>query len=151
MTGNSLVYIPYKGTPPMVQAMLAGDIQVAFPTLTGVISNVRAGKLRILAVMSKQRLPEIPDVPTTAEAGFPQFTGGNWWVLAAPHGTPKPIIDRLYNEFRVVASNPGTKKRVADLGHVAIGQSPAETAAFVRSEYARYKNIIETGKIKLEN
>jgi tripartite-type tricarboxylate transporter receptor subunit TctC len=151
MTGNSLVYIPYKGTPPMVQAMLAGDIQVAFPTLTGVISNVRAGKLRILAVMSKQRLPEIPDVPTTAEAGFPQFTGGNWWVLAAPHGTPQPIIDRLYNEFRVVAANPDVKKRVADLGHVAIGQSPAETAAFVRAEYARYKNIIETGKIKLEN
>ena len=151
MTGNSLVYIPYKGTAPMIQAMLAGDIQASFPTLTGVISNVRAGKLRILAVMSKQRLPEIPDVPTTAEAGFAQLTGGNWWVLAAPRGTSPRIIDRLYNEFRTVIAEPDVKKRVADLGHVAIGQSPAETATFLRSEYARYKGIVEAGNIRLEN
>ena len=150
MTGNSLVYIPYKGTPPMVQALLASDIQVAFPTLTGIISNVRAGKLRLLAVLSKQRMAEVADVPTSAESGFPQLTGGNWWVLAAPHGTPPRIIDRLYNEFKTQLSDPNVKKRIADLGHIAIGDSPADTATFLKSESARYKNIVEQGKIRLE-
>jgi len=150
MTGNALVYIPYKGTPPMVQALLAGDIQVAFPTLTGIISNVRAGKLRLLAVLSKQRMAEVPDVPTSAEAGFPQLTGGNWWVLAAPHGTPPRIIERLYDEFKAQLSDPAVKKRIAELGHIAIGESPAETAAFLKSESARYKAIVEQGKIRLE-
>src|SRR2546427_7192 len=94
-TGNSMVYVPYKGTPPMVQALLAGDIQVAFPTLTGIIGPVKAGKLRVLAVMARQRMAELPDVPTTLEAGFPQLVGGNWWVLAAPRGTNSRIIERL--------------------------------------------------------
>src|SRR6266446_6619995 len=78
-TGNSMVYVPYKGTPPMVQALLAGDIQVAFPTLTGIIGPVKAGKLRVLAVMARRRMAELPDVPTTLEAGFSQLVGGNWW------------------------------------------------------------------------
>ena len=150
MTGNALVYIPYKGTPPMVQALLAGDIQVAFPTLTGIISNVRAGKLRLLAVLAKQRMPEVPEVPTSAEAGFPQLTGGNWWVIAAPHGTSPRIVDRLYNEFKSSLSDPGVRKRIADLGHIARGLSPSETAAFLKSESARYKKIVEAGKIRLE-
>ena len=150
MTGDSMVYIPYKGTPPMVQALLAGDIQVAFPTLTGIISNVRAGKLRLLAVLAKQRMPEVPDVPTSAEAGFPQFTGGNWWVLGAPRGTNPRIIDRLYNEFHTTLSDPAVRKRIADLGHISIGLSPADTAAFLRAESVRYKGIVEAGKIRLE-
>lgn len=150
MTGNSLVYIPYKGTPPMVQALLAGDIQVAFPTLTGIISNVRAGKLRLLAVLSKERMPEVPDVPTSAEAGFPQLTGGNWWVLGVPHGTSPRIVERLYNEFRTTLADPNMKKRISDLGHITIGLSPADTAAFLKSESARYKGVVEAGKIRLE-
>jgi tripartite-type tricarboxylate transporter receptor subunit TctC len=150
MTGDSLVYIPYKGTAPMVQALLAGDIQAAFPTLTGVISNVRAGKIRILAVLARQRMAEIPDVPTSAEAGFPQLTGGNWWVLATPRGASPRIIERLYTEFRTVLGDADVRKRISDLGHVAIGLSPTETAVFLRSESARYRNIVEVGKIKLE-
>jgi tripartite-type tricarboxylate transporter receptor subunit TctC len=150
MTGNALVYIPYKGTAPMVQALLAGDIQTAFPTLTGIISNVRAGKIRILAVMSKQRMPELPDTPTTAEAGFPQFTGGNWWVLAAPKGTPSRIVERLYAEFKTSLGDADVRKRISDLGHVAIGLSPAETSAYVKAEFARYRQIVEAGKIRLE-
>jgi tripartite-type tricarboxylate transporter receptor subunit TctC len=151
LTGNALVYIPYKGTVPMIAAMLSGDVQVSFPTLTGIIAQAKAGKLRIISVLGKQRMPEIPDVPTSAEAGFPQFTGTNWWVLATPRGANKRIIDRLYSEFSVALKDPEIRKRVADLGHVTLGLSPAETAAFIRSEHARYKNIVEVGKIKLEN
>jgi tripartite-type tricarboxylate transporter receptor subunit TctC len=149
-TGNSMVYVPYKGTPPMVQALLAGDIQVAFPTLTGIIGPVKAGKLKVLAVMARARMAELPDVPTTVEAGFPQLVGGNWWVLAAPHGTNPRIIERLAAEFRTALANPALRKRVSDFGHVAIGLAPAETAAFLKSESARYKSIVELGGIKPE-
>src|SRR5882724_6615547 len=149
-TGNSLVYVPYKGTPPMVQALLAGDIQVAFPTLTGIIGPVKAGKLKVLAVMARERMSELPDVPTTVEAGFPQLVGGNWWVLAAPRGTNPRIIERLAAEFRRALADPAVRKRVSDLGHVAIGLAPADTAGFLKSESVRYKSIVELGGIKPE-
>jgi len=149
-TGNAVVYVPYKGTPPMVQALLAGDIQMAFPTWTGIIGPVRAGKLKVLAVMARERMAELPDVPTTVEAGFPQLVGGNWWVLAAPHGTSPRILSRLAEEFRKVLADPAVRKRIGELGHVPIGLAPSETAAFLKSESARYKSIVERGGIKPE-
>jgi tripartite-type tricarboxylate transporter receptor subunit TctC len=149
-TGNAVVYVPYKGTPPMVQALLAGDIQMAFPTWTGIIGPVKAGKLRVLAVMSRERMAELPDVPTTVEAGFPQLVGGNWWVLSAPRGTSPRILSRLADEFRKVLADAAVRKRIGELGHVPIGLPPAETAAFLRSESARYKSIVERGGIKPE-
>ena len=149
-TDNSLVYVPYKGTPPMVQALLAGDIQVAFPTLTGIIGPVKAGRLKVLAVMARQRMAELPDVPTSVEAGFPQLVGGNWWVIAAPRGTNSRIIERLAADFRAALADAGVRKRVGELGHVPIGLAPAETATFLKSESARYKSIVELGGIKPE-
>jgi tripartite-type tricarboxylate transporter receptor subunit TctC len=149
-TGNSLVYVPYKGTPPMVQALLADDIQIAFPTLTGIVGPMKAGRLKVLAVMARRRMPELPGVPTTVEAGFPQWVGGNWWVLAAPHGTNSRIIERLAAEFGSALANAGVRKRIGELGHVPIGLAAAATAAFLRSESARYKSIVELGGIKAE-
>lgn len=149
-TGNSMVYVPYKGTPPMVQALLADDIQVAFPTLTGIIGPVKAGKLKVLAVMARERMAELPEIPTTIEAGFPQLVGGNWWVLAAPHGTNSRIIERLAAEFRGAITDASVRKRLGDLGHVSVGLAPAETAVFLKSESARYKSIVELGGIKPE-
>ena len=89
-----------------------------------------------------------------AEAGYPDIQKAmprSWWGLAAPRGTAPRIIERLYNEFHAVATDADIRKRVSDLGHVAIGETPSATAAFVRSEYARYKGIVEAGNIKLEN
>jgi len=150
MTGTGMVYIPYKGTVPMITAMLAGDVQIAFPTLTGIIGQLKTGKLRAIAVLSKQRMAEVPDVPTSAESGFPQFTGGNWWVLAAPHGTSPRIIDRLYSEFKASLGDADVRKRINELGHIPIGYSPSETMTYIRSESARYKTIVEVGKITAE-
>ena len=149
-TGNAVVYVPYKGTPPMVQALLAGDIQMAFPTWTGIIGPVKAGKLRVLAVMSRERMAELPDVPTTVEAGYPQLVGGNWWVLSAPRGTSPRILSRLADEFRKVLADAAIRKRIGELGHLPIGLTPAETAAFLKSESARYKSIVDRGGIKPE-
>jgi tripartite-type tricarboxylate transporter receptor subunit TctC len=100
--------------------------------------------------MARERMAELPDIPTTVEAGFPQLVGGNWWVLAAPRGTNSRIIERLAAEFRRVLADPVVRKRVSDFGHVAIGLAPAETAGFLKSESARYKSIVELGGIKPE-
>ncbi len=149
ITGNSMVHIPYKGTPPMVQALLAGDVQVTFASMTALLPQIKAGKLRPLAVMGRNRQAEFPDLPTTVEAGFPQLVMSNWWVLAAPKGTPPSIVSRLSSEARAALSAPEVRKKISEFGHNPVGSTPAETAAFVRSESARYKAIIEQGKITL--
>jgi len=146
-TGNSMVYVPFKGTAPLVIAMLAGDIHVAHYSLTAVGGHLKTGKLRAISITSKQRMAEIPDVPTTAEAGFPQYNSTNWWVLAAPRGTPTTIVNRLANEFLANLKEPEVRRRIADTGHVTVGLGPAETAKFIRSEAVRYRKIVEDGKI----
>src|SRR3990167_2443499 len=141
-------YDPLTQLDPLT--LMANDIQIAFPTLTGVISMVRSGRLKALAVMATQRMVELPDVPTSAEAGFPQLLGGNWWVLSAPHGTSPNIIARLASEFRAALAIPEARKRIASVGHVPIVLTPGETAAFLKSESARYKTVVEKGGIKTE-
>ena len=151
LNGNTMVHIPYKGTPPMIVAMLGGDIQVTFASMTAVLPQLKAGKLRALAVMGRQRQPELPDLPTTVEAGFAQLVMSNWWVVAGPKGTPSRAVDRMAAELRAALADPGVRKRYADVGHIPTGLAPAETAAFLRSESARYKGIVEAGNIRLEN
>jgi tripartite-type tricarboxylate transporter receptor subunit TctC len=150
MTGNAMVYVPYKGIAPMVQALLANDIQLTFPTITTVLGALKSGRIRVLAVMARERLPELRDVPTTVEAGFAQLAFGNWWVLSAPHGTDARIVDRLSSEVGAALADPAVRKRISDAGHVPAGLSRAQTAAFLRAESARYKTIVETGRIKPE-
>ena len=145
--GNAMVYVPFKGTAPLVLAQLSGDVHITTYSLTAVHGQLKAGKLRALAITSKQRMAEIPDVPTTAEAGFPQYSGTNWWVVAGPRGTPRNVIDRLWTEFRTALAEPDVRKRIAETGHVPIPQGPAETAAFLKAESARYKKIVEDGNI----
>ena len=134
----------------MVQALMVNDLQVAFPALTGAVSQIKAGKVKVLAVTSKQRMIELPDVPTVVEAGYPQLLGTNWWVMAAPRGTPSPVIERMARELRIVLNDAEAKKRFSDLGHSAVPMSPQETSNFLRSESARYKDLVERGGIKAE-
>jgi len=150
LTGNAMVYVPYKGIAPMVQALLANDIQVTFPTITTVLGALKSGRIRVLAVMGRERLPELPDVATTVEAGFPDLVFGNWWVLSAPRGTDERVLVRLAAEVDAALADPAVRKRIRDAGHVPTGLSRADTAAFLRSESARYKKIVETGRIKPE-
>ena len=150
LTGNTLVHIAYRGTPPMVMALLADDVQLAFPTLTPVLGHLSSGKLKALAVMARQRSPELPNVPSAVEAGFPDLIFSNWWVLAAPKGTDPKLIARLGSEIRSALADPALRARLAEIGHLPVGLGPAESAAFVRAESVRYKTLIEHTGIKLE-
>ncbi|OGA95518.1 MAG: hypothetical protein A3E79_10730 [Burkholderiales bacterium RIFCSPHIGHO2_12_FULL_61_11] len=150
LAGNTILHIAYRGTPPMVLAMLGGDVQLAFPTLTPVGAQLRSGKLKALAVMGTQRVPELPGVPTTVEAGFPELIFSNWWVLAAPKGTDPKVIARLGSEVRAALADPAIRAKLGEIGHIALGLGPAESASFVRTESTRYKALIERNGIKLE-
>lgn len=151
MHGNVVEHISFRGTAPMTQSMLANEVQMAFPTLLAVAPQIKAGKLRALAVLSKQRIPELPDVPTAAEAGFPDLLFGNWWVLSAPKGTDPAVINRLGTEIRQLLADPEIKRKLMDMGQVPLAYGPAETAAFMRAESAKYKTLIERTGIRLDS
>jgi tripartite-type tricarboxylate transporter receptor subunit TctC len=150
ITGRALVYVPYKGTPPMVQAILANDIQLVIATLGGNLPHVKSGRLRLLAVTAKERMADIPDVPTTPEAGYPELLASNWWALAAPRGTDRRIVERLAEEVRAALADPAARKRINDLGMLPVGSTPAETASHMRAEAERWKTVIERGGIKAQ-
>lgn len=150
ISGNTIQHVGYRGGPPMVLAMLSGDVQLGFPTLTTVNTQLRAGKLKPIAIMSTQRIPELPNIPTTVEAGFPEMTFGNWWVLSGPKGLDPKIVARLSGEIRLALADPATRGKLGEIGQVLLNLGPVETAAFMRSESARYKALIERNGIKLE-
>ena len=150
LAGGAITHVPYKGTPPMVQALLANDVQLCFPTLPGMIALVKAGRLRILAVAAKERLAEMPEVPTSIEAGFPELVFGNWWGLAAPKGTDARIVSRLADEMRAALAEPEARRRLVELGSVAVGTTPAEFTGIIRAESARYRQVVEKGGIRAE-
>lgn len=150
MHGNVIEHISFRGTARMVQSMLSNDVQMAFPTQLAVGGQLKAGRLRALAVLSKQRLPGLPDVPTAAEAGFPELVFGNWWVLSAPKGTDPAVIEQVSAEIRKSLDEASIKGRLAEMGQVPLGYAPAETAAFMRAESTKYKNLIERTGIRLD-
>ena len=137
-------------TPPAVLALLANDTQLYFSVMRAVEGNLRSGKLKALAVASAERLGALPDVPTTSEAGFPGLQRGNWWGLAAPRGTDQKIIDRLAGEVRAALADPAVASRYAGLGMFRGGQSPAEFAAQLQAEAAKWKRVIETAGLRAE-
>lgn len=148
--GISMVHVPFKGAGPVVQALLANDIQMYFTAITPAAGHIKSGKLRALAVASPARLEAIPEVPTTAEAGYPELLTGNWWAVAAPRDTDPQIVERLASEIRRALAEPSVKQRFVELGMVAGGQSPAEFRQFLQAEAVRWKKIIEATGVVAE-
>jgi tripartite-type tricarboxylate transporter receptor subunit TctC len=125
--------------------LIGGQVQYSFDTPPAVMEHVRGGKLRALAVASRQRLPGLPDVPTFAEAGLPTFTGGTWFGLLAPARTPRAVIERLNADSVALLNSPELSKAFADKGIVASPQSPDEFSRFVQSEVNKWKEL--AGKV----
>jgi len=150
LAGNSIEHIAYRGTPPMVMAMMGGDIQLAFGSWSAVGTQIKAGKIKALATTGSQRFEEILNVPTTKESGYPDLNITNWWLLSAPKNTDPRIIQKLYAELKIILSDSQTKVKMLEIGHTAIGLSPRESAAFIRSESAKYKSLIQKNSIKVD-
>ncbi len=149
-TGIDMVHVPYKGNALAMQDLVAGNIQVLFDPVQTSIPQIQAGKVRPLAVTSKTRFAELPNVPTVAESGYPAYDFVVWYAFVAPAGTPAPIVGRLNAEINKAVTDPEMKKKFAALGADLTESSPAECAAFVKGELAQWGKLMAEVGIRPE-
>jgi tripartite-type tricarboxylate transporter receptor subunit TctC len=149
-SGTRMIHIPYKGMGAAYTDMVAGRIQVGFPTIISSVPHLQAGKLRALAVTPAKRVSAAPDIPTFAEAGLKGVVVVNWYGLIAPLRTPKPIVERIAKEVATAMRSPDMEKRLAAEGSEAVGSSPTEFAAHIRSEIDQWSRVIKQAGIKGE-
>lgn len=143
-----LVHVPFNSAGLAVGATLAGHTPVAFTSLPPAVPQIRDGKLHALAVTSKMRSQALPDVPTMAEAGYPEVVGEGWFAFIVPARTPKDIIALLQREIVAIVSLPDITEKMAELGFEAVGDTPDEAAALFRSESAKWAKVIRAANIK---
>jgi len=148
MTKVDMVHVPYKGGAPATADLLAGHVPVMFEMGYSALANIRAGKLRPLAVSSRKRLAVTPDIPTLDEAGLKDFESYNWQGVVAPAGTPAPIVERLNRELNIALSSPSIRKSIEDTGAQVAGGTPAEFADFIRKETAQWSRVIRAARIE---
>ena len=146
--GIDMTHVPFRGAGPMLQEAISGRVQVAVDNLPSVIGHLRDGRLRPLAVTTKERSPAMPDVPTTAEAGLPGVEATAWFGLQAPARTSRPILQRYSDELNVIIRDPDMQRKLADLGGMLPGltpdggTSPETFDAFVRAEIAKWAEVV---------
>jgi tripartite-type tricarboxylate transporter receptor subunit TctC len=143
-----IVHVPYRGTGPMLTDLLGGQLQMTFNGVPPIAGQIKAGKLRPIAVGSAKRVPSLPDVPTIAESGYPGFETSQWYGILVPAGTPAPVIERLHREIVAALRNPDTTRRIVDDGGVAVGDTPQEFAAVIASEAKRWGEVVRAAGVK---
>ena len=143
-----IVHVPYRGTGPQLTDLLAGRLDCASVGAPAVLQFIRAGKLRCIATGTRQRLPQLPDVPTVAEQGYPNFEMTQWYGLLAPASLPPAAVERLASEAAKAIRSPAAVSRLSEDTAEAVGGTPEEFARFIASEQARWKPVIARAKIK---
>jgi tripartite-type tricarboxylate transporter receptor subunit TctC len=147
MTGIDILHVPYRGTGPMLTDLIGGQVQVAFDPLPASIEQIRAGKLRALAVTTASRSEALPTVPSASEY-IPDYVASNWYGFAAPKATPSDIIDKLNTEINAGLADPKIKARLVELGGTPFASSPAVFAKFVANDTAKWAKVIRAANIK---
>ena len=148
MTGFDATIVPYKGSPAVITALRANDVQVAFEMLAPVVPQAKSGAVRILAVTSERRNPAFPDVPTVAESGVPGYAASSWNAIAAPAKTPAALVERLNAEIQRALAAPEVKEKLASLGVTARGSTPDEMKRLVAGDVEKWRRVIEQAKIE---
>ena len=149
-TGVNVVHVPYRGTAPMLSAVLAGEVQVVADPMTTSLVHIEAGKLRAIAIAGAERTPKLPNVPTVVEAGFPKLQSPFWLGVVAPAGTPQPIIDKLNTAFRESLKPAETRALLAKLGaDIKIG-TPQAFGDMLAKELALWTGVVRDAKITVE-
>lgn len=148
--GINLVHVPYKGTPQAVLDLLSGQVQAMFANTLSVLPQVKAGRLRALAISSAKRSAAVPELPTVAESGMPGYESGTWFGLFAPAGTPREIVIRLNGELVRIMATADMKAKLLDQGADPVTGTPEQFRAFVKNELAKWSKVVKTVGIKLE-
>ncbi len=149
MTGIKMVHVPFQGAPPAVQGLLRNDIQLYLGGVAVGVGHIEAGTVKPLAVSSDKRLPALPNVPTIAESGVGEFGASNWWLLAAPKGTPAGIVDRLAKAVDAALGDKGVQERFAKFGFVGGTTDAAKISAELKAEAKAWGDVIAKAGIKL--
>jgi tripartite-type tricarboxylate transporter receptor subunit TctC len=148
--GITMRNIPYKGGAPAVNAAVAGDVPIVVVDSAAASSQIRSGRLRVLAVTSAARTPLVPDAPTVAESGVPGYDIAVWAGLFAPAGTPQAVISRLYQEASRAMNSPDTREKLRNIGMDPGGLAPEQLAAMIKADLARYAAIVKAANIKAD-
>ena len=151
MAGVQIQQVPYRGTPAVLPDLLAGRLNIFFGNITNLLPLIREGKLRAFGITSRKRSPQIPELPTMEELGFPGFDATAWFGLMAPTGTPAPIIDKLHKETVRLLALPDVKGKLESLGVQLVGSTPAEFAALIKTETPHWAKVIKDAGIKLND
>lgn len=150
MAGVKMVHVPYKGGAPAMLDLVSGNVQLVFSTVSTAIGAIESKRIRALGMTGNQRFELMPDIPTIAEAGLKGFEVNNWYGVFLPVATPKEIVNKLSAEVVKAVSAPDLKRRLLEVGIVAIGCTPEEHLAYVKSEHAKWGKVIKDTKISIE-
>ena len=152
LTKTDMVHVPYKGgAGPAMTGLLTGEVQLMFVTFSSAVNFVKQGRVRILGVVSPERVPALPDVPTMKEQGFPKMVIGSWQGLFVPKGTPRPVINRLFDVGQKTMKTAETVKRLSDGGvSIVVSKAPEDFLTFVKSENERFAKVVNEAKIETE-
>ena len=148
--GIKMVHVPYKGTGPALQDLLGGQVDLTFGTAPPYMPHIQSGKLRVLAVTGKQRLPSLSQVPTTAEAGYPKVNATSWFALFAPAATPKPVVDKLAADVRAVVQSAAFQQKAQEQGATAEYLSPQQLGEQVRADLGNWAQVVKASHIEAE-
>ena len=150
MGGVELLHVPYKGSGPLTTDLLGGQITMSFDTITPVLSHIKAGKLRALAVTTAKRSPALPDVPTLDESGLKGFNLGTWFGILAPANTPRDVVVRLNAEIVKIVNAPDFKKKMEDIGAEPIGNTPEQMAKQIKDDTERFAKLVKDAGVSID-
>lgn len=150
LTHTDLLHVPYKGSAPAVTALLGGEVNLAFDTLSVLAPQIKAGKIKGLAITAKERSPLLPGVPTAEEAGLPHYEVSSWFGLVVPAATPKDIVRRLNTELVKIAAQPEVKEKLAAQGLDALTSTPEQFARQLREDYDKWGKTVQASGAKLD-
>lgn len=150
MTGIDVIHVPYKGGGPALADLMGGQVQALFSIALAATPQIKAGRLRALAISSARRSPVAPDLPTVAELGLPGFEVVGWFGWLAPAKTPPAIVEKLHTEIAKVLAMPEVKQRLLSQSTEPVGNSPAQFATFIKSEHAKWGKVIRDANVRIE-
>ena len=150
MTKTDMMHIPYRGTGPAIAALLSGEVSVMFMPALSAVPHIRAGRLRALAVTSRERLPALKELPTVAESGLRGYQSSQWYGMFAPAGTPADILALLNSHVAKIMHSPEMKQRMTDNGSLAVGNTREEFATHIKEEFAKWARIIKLSGARVD-
>ena len=150
LTGTDIIHVPYSGGAPALISLISGETDIAFDTAASILPQVRAGRLKALAIARESRLAEYPNIPTFIEAGLPLYEANAWYSMHAPAGTPATVIAKINRELVKAITLPDVVEKLRQLGSDGVGDTPAHFGAFVRAELDKYSRLIKKAGIRVE-